>query len=250
MSLQNLLNQFLGGQDSAQNVDTSSAVNLKTVAGSVTEKFGGLGTGAALGGIAALLIGNKKARSFAGSAAKVGGAALVGGLAFKAFKNWQGSKASAAQSSAHTASNASNDFNAVNQQAASIGSFETEVGNNTAFQLTLIKAMIAAAKADGHIDDAEQNRIFDAVDGMPSSGEFKHMMMDLLRTPATIDQLVAETQNLEQKTEMYLISCFAIDEDNEAERLYLKQLATSLGLPPELVLEIQQQANQAALEAA
>ena len=192
MSLQNLLNQFLGGQDSSQNKDTSSAVNLKTVAGSVTNKLGGLGTGAALGGIAALLIGNKKARSFAGSAAKVGGAALVGGLAFKAFKNWQANKTAVTN----------NAFNVTTQEAASVGSFEAEVGNNTAFQLTLIKAMIAAAKADGHIDDVEQNRIFDAVDGMPSSAEFKHMMMDLLRTPATIDQLVAETHNVEQKTEI------------------------------------------------
>lgn len=244
MSLQNLLNQFLGSQDSSQ-IDTSSAVNLKTVAGSVTDKLGGLGTGAALGGIAALLIGNKKARKFAGSAAKVGGAALVGGLAFKAFKNWQANKVNSNQPPP-----ADNAFNVAKPEATNVGSFESEVGNNTAFQLTLIKAMIAAAKADGHIDDVEQNRIFDAVEGMPSSGEFKHMMMDLLRTPVTIDQLVAETNSVEQKTEVYLISCFAIDEDNDAERLYLKQLATQLKLPPELALEIQQQAKQAALEAA
>lgn len=247
MSFQNLLNQFLGGQDSSHNADTSSAVNLKTVAGSVTEKFGGLGTGAAIGGIAALLMSNKKARSFAGSAAKVGGAALVGGLAFKAFKNWQANKANVPQPAAVVTDNA---FSVANQEATSVGSFESEVGNNTAFQLTLIKAMIAAAKADGHIDDVEQNRIFDAVEGMPSSGEFKHMMMDLLRTPATVDQLAAETHSVEQKTEVYLVSCFAIDEDNDAERLYLKQLATRLELPPELALEIQQQAKQAALEVA
>ena len=244
MNIQNLLNQFLGGQDSQQNADTSSAVNLKTVAGNVTEKFGGLGTGAAIGGIAALLMSNKKARSFAGSAAKVGGAALVGGLAFKAFKNWQNSSPEISQSVSQPTGGYEG-----GQIAASTSSFEAEV-NNTQFQLTLIKAMIAAAKADGHIDNIEQNRIFDTVDGMPSSGEFKHMMMDLLRSPITIQDLVLETHNLEQKTEVYLISCFAIDEDNEAEKMYLQQLAKALELPYDLVLEIKQQANQAVLQAA
>lgn len=244
MNIQNLLNQFLGGQDSQQNADTSSAVNLKTVAGNVTEKFGGLGTGAAIGGIAALLMSNKKARSFAGSAAKVGGAALVGGLAFKAFKNWQNSSPEISQSVSQPTGGYEG-----GQIAASTSSFEAEV-NNTQFQLTLIKAMIAAAKADGHIDNVEQNRIFDTVDGMPSSGEFKHMMMDLLRSPITIQDLVLEIHNLEQKTEVYLISCFAIDEDNEAEKMYLQQLAKALELPNDLALEIKQQANQAVLQAA
>ena len=245
MNIQNLLNQFLGGQDSQQNADTSSAVNLKTVAGNVTEKFGGLGTGAAIGGIAALLMSNKKARSFAGSAAKVGGAALVGGLAFKAFKNWQNSSPEISQSVSQPTGGYEG-----GQIAASTSSFEAEVDDNTQFQLTLIKAMIAAAKADGHIDNVEQNRIFDTVDGMPSSGEFKHMMMDLLRSPITIQDLVLEIHNLEQKTEVYLISCFAIDEDNEAEKMYLQQLAKALELPNDLALEIKQQANQAVLQAA
>lgn len=245
MNIQNLLNQFLGGQDSQQNADTSSAVNLKTVAGNVTEKFAGLGKGAAIGGIAALLMSNKKARSFAGSAAKVGGAALVGGLAFKAFKNWQNSSPGISQSVSQPTGGYEG-----GQIAASTSSFEAEVDDNTQFQLTLIKAMIAAAKADGHIDNVEQNRIFDTVDGMPSSGEFKHMMMDLLRSPITIQDLVLETHNLEQKTEVYLISCFAIDEDNEAEKRYLQQLAKALELPNDLASEIKQQANQAVLQAA
>ena len=245
MNIHNLLNQFLGGQNSSNNDESGPSANLKNIAENVTDKFGGLGTGAALGGIAALLIGNKKARSFAGSAAKVGGAALVGGLAFKAFKNWQGSQSSIPQQASPYSTG-----NELAKIVPSSSSFDAEVDDNTQFQLTLVKAMIAAAKADGHIDDTEQNRIFDTVDGMPSSGEFKHMMMDLLRSPITIEDLVLETNGVEQKTEVYLISCFAIDEDNEAERLYLQRLARALELPNDLALEIQQQANQAALQAA
>lgn len=45
--------------------------------------------GAAAGGVMGLLVGSKKGRKFAGKAAAVGGAALIGGIAFKAYKNWQ-----------------------------------------------------------------------------------------------------------------------------------------------------------------
>ncbi|MEM8665240.1 MAG: DUF533 domain-containing protein, partial [Pseudomonadota bacterium] len=45
----------------------------------------GLITGAAAGGLAGLLLGSKKPRKIAGTALKVGGVALVGGLAYKAW---------------------------------------------------------------------------------------------------------------------------------------------------------------------
>jgi uncharacterized membrane protein YebE (DUF533 family) len=110
--------------------------------------------------------------------------------------------------------------------------------------------MVAAVKADGHIDDVEQSRIFDAVEDMPSSSDFKYMMMDLLRYPASIEELVREVKTVEQKSELYLISCFAIDIDHEAESQYLSQLASALGLPSELAFELRQQADHAVLQAA
>lgn len=244
MNVTNLLNQFLGGQSISQGGRTSAASGLKNMAGNVSNKMGGLGTGAAIGGIAALLVGSKKARNFAGSAATVGGAALLGGLAFKAFKNWQHSKTSA-QSTLKQSPEFTQD-----RLPQSVDAFEGEVSSNAVFQLTLVKAMIAAAKADGHIDDIEQSRIFDAVDEMPSSSDFKYMMMDLLRYPSSIEELVREVKTVEQKSELYLISCFVIDIDHEAQSEYLNQLSSALGLPNELAFELQQQADHAALQAA
>ncbi len=162
----------------------------------------------------------------------MGGAALVGGLAFKAFKNWQASKAQQPASGV--------DGQTLPKTAAA---FENELQSDSGFQLTLVKAMIAAAKADGHIDEVEQTRIFDAVEEMPSSSDFKFMMMDLLRYPSSVQELASEVNSLEQKTELYLISCFAIDVDNDAESRYLGELANALGLPNSLALELQQQAN-------
>ncbi|MGR6873302.1 tellurite resistance TerB family protein [Pseudomonas sp. HK3] len=244
MNLQNLLNQFLGGHNVAQDSRVPTASGFKEMATNLSNKMGDLGTGAAVGGIAALLVSSKKARSFAGSAAMVGGAALLGGLAFKAFKNWQRSKLSA-QSTLQQ----SPEFSQA-RLTQSVDTFENEVSANAEFQLTLVKAMIAAAKADGHIDDVEQSRIFDAVEEMPSSSDFKYMMMDLLRYPSSIKELVCEVKTVEQKSELYLISCFAIDVDHEAESQYLSQLASALGLPSELAFELRQQADHAVLQAA
>ena len=48
-----------------------------------------LGSGAALGGLGALVLGTGTGRSLAGSAIKLGGLALIGGLAYKAYQNYQ-----------------------------------------------------------------------------------------------------------------------------------------------------------------
>ena len=47
-----------------------------------------LGAGAALGGLGALVLGTGAGRALAASAAKLGGLALIGGLAYKAYQNY------------------------------------------------------------------------------------------------------------------------------------------------------------------
>ena len=48
-----------------------------------------LGAGAALGGLGALILGTGAGRALAGSAVRLGGLALIGGLAYKAYQNYQ-----------------------------------------------------------------------------------------------------------------------------------------------------------------
>src|SRR5262249_10080362 len=48
-----------------------------------------LGAGAALGGLGALVLGTGAGRSLAGSAVKFGSLALIGGLAYQAYQNYQ-----------------------------------------------------------------------------------------------------------------------------------------------------------------
>lgn len=87
---QKLLDQFMGSnaQNQSQNTDAPTASG-----GGIPDAFKGFGGGLAAGGLAGLLLGTKKGRKMAGSAAKIGGVAVLGGLAYKAYNDWQASKA-------------------------------------------------------------------------------------------------------------------------------------------------------------
>ncbi|MGD8572708.1 MAG: tellurite resistance TerB family protein [Gammaproteobacteria bacterium] len=232
MSMQNLLNQFLGTGGSNTNPgDMGNGISgtLNNLAGKIP---GGLAGGAAAGGIMALLVSNKSARKFAGTAATYGGAAVLGGLAYKAFQGWRQNR------------NNSGNINATGQYAV-----EPAETLSVEFQLTLIKAMIAAAKADGHIDNTEQQRIFDAVQEMNLTAEMKALIFDLLRQPIPIQELANGARNMEQKSELYLASCLVIDPDHPDEMAHLENLARALELPEELPQHLQWQAQQAMSQA-
>ena len=85
---QKLLDQFLGSNSQDQNADAPARSGS-----GIPDAFKGFGGGLAAGGLAGLLLGTKKGRKMAGTAAKVGVVAVLGGLAYKAYNVWQSSKA-------------------------------------------------------------------------------------------------------------------------------------------------------------
>lgn len=221
MNLQSIMNQFSG----STTADNTSSQMITSRLGQVSNMLpGGLAGGAMAGGVMALLLGNKSTRRFAGTAATYGGAALLGGLAYKAYKNWQEGKS-------HKTYITENSFTSPDIMSAD-------------YQLTLIKAMIASARADGHIDASERQRIYDALGKMDLSMEHKALIFDLLHQPITVSEIALGAINLEQKTELYLVSCMIIDPDHPAERAHLTELAEVLNLPSELAQQLQLQAQQ------
>lgn len=231
MNIQNLLNQFMG-QGDGSTAGGSSSSGLSSITNAIP---GGLVGCAAAGGIIALLVGSKSARKFAGKAAGYGGAAVLGGLAFKAYSSWQQDKPQSAQP-------------VDSQTTANMDSFVSEQTLSNNFQFTLVKAMISAAKSDGHIDAVEQKKIFDTADKMQLSSELKAVVFDLLQAPSSVEELASEAVSLEQKTEVYLASCLAIDIDHPAEKQHIDRLANALNLPAGLDIHIQNKAKQALLE--
>lgn len=245
MSLNQLFNQFIGSANPAQADPSAGAQNSGSTLSKITSQIpGGLAGGAAAGGIVALLMGNKSARKIAGKAATYGGAAMLGGLAFKAYQNWQGNSAAQTESTASVPPGAQSEH-AFHQQALADTS-----SKQSPFELTLIKAMIAAAKADGHIDAQEQGRIFDTVEQMNMSAQHKGIIFDFLQKDIPVAELVAGINSIEMKSELYLASCLVIDPDHPAERAHLDQLATALQIPADLSQQLEWQAQQAFSEAA
>lgn len=220
-----LLEQFLGTQVPG----TSGSVRDK--AGQVADlaKRNPLATGA----IAAAILGTRTGRKLAGNAVTVGGIAAIAGLGYLAYKNYKSGQAPQAPEQSEA-----REPELLPPPAGSPFHPQSSAMSNS-FALTLVQAMIAAAKADGHIDDAERARIMEKVKISGLDDEAEAFLEKELADPVDLDTLVAAAQTEEQKVELYTASRLAIDPDNRAERGYLDMLAGRLGLPDALVDHIE-----------
>lgn len=229
--------------------DLNKLVSSLSSGGVVSGFAGGL-AGTALAGA----LTGKKGRKLAGSALKVGAVAAVGGLAYTAYRRYRNQAAGAGQEPAAAARPGPaadlpsapaeqhwGDINADRFAAA----IENDGG---AGGLLLLRAMIAAAYSDGHIDAAEQNRIFAEVDRMRLTSEEKALLFDELKSPLSMQALVQSVPSQEAAVEVYAASLVAIDETTADGQLYLRSLATALSLPNELVISLYEQAELVRME--
>jgi uncharacterized membrane protein YebE (DUF533 family) len=161
-----------------------------------------------------------------GNLAKAGAVAAVGGLAWSAWQNYQKSQPGAPASS--------EDAFVPPPQA----SYQREELGKS-----LVRAMIAAAKADGQIDADEKSRIFQRLEAMPLSAEEKAFVFDELSSPLDIEAVVARADTPEHASEIYAASLVAMKPDTPTERAYLDALAFKLKLAPALVAEIHRTAG-------
>lgn len=230
MDARTLLDQLLqSGRDLADQARSAAEKKLDIPAeGPDREaKLEGIGKGVALGGLLALLIGTQTGRQVTGSAVKVGGLAAIGGLAYKAFRDWQaqGGEAPAASAGA-----------AIDQLAGPQAEQRSQM---------LLKAMIAAANADGHIDDKERAQIDQQLTALPIDTPTIDFLRDELAKAASPVEIAAHADTPEVAVEIYLVSLAVIDDRNERERAYLQQLAAELKLDPALVATLELQAGKA-----
>nr|CAD6407862.1 hypothetical protein REQ54_00323 [Rhizobium sp. Q54] len=227
-----LLDQFLGPQMSGKSGDLLGRAG----------QFGDIARNNPwkTAGIAAALLGTKTGRKLAGNVATVGGIAAIAGLGYLAYKNYQSGQSP--QTVAHKEPQilpppSDSPFN---PQSSAL---------TNDFALTLIRAMIAAAKADGHIDAAERANIMDKVHAVDLGSEAEAFIAQELANPVDIDDLVAAARTEEQKVELYTATRLTIDPDTRAERGYLDLLAGRLGLPDALLDHIDATVSAAKVEA-
>lgn len=235
-----LLDRFLGqvqggdGASSPQAGDAGGALGaVQQAAGQfdlqgMLQGKGGILAGAAAGGLAGLLLGGKKSRKMAGTALKVGGVALVGGLAYKAWRDWQENKTPAAPHSAPASPP---------QLPSPAGTvfLPDARADQEDLSLALIRAMIAAAKADGHIDEAERGRIATQLNAVDLDSDQRAFIEAELAKPLDVGAVAAGATSPERAAEIYAASLLAIDPSGAAEKGYLAMLAARMDLDPKLV---------------
>lgn len=186
----------------------------------------------AAGALAAILLGTGTGRDVAGSALKLGGIAAVAGLAYKAYQNYQSGKAPA------EATQASGGELLPPPEDSSFHP-ETAPQGEHEFALVLVRAMIAAARADGHIDDAERARITEKLSLSGMNSDTQEFLTNELKAPVDLDALVAAAVTDAQKVELYTASRLTIEPKTRAERGYLDLLAGRLKLPDSLIDHIE-----------
>jgi uncharacterized membrane protein YebE (DUF533 family) len=96
----------------------------------------------------------------------------------------------------------------------------------------LIRAMIAAAHADGKIDAEERSRVLERALSAGLSPATQQFLLAQLNAPAALSEIVAHTRE-SLKRETYGASLMAITNDTEEEKQYLAALAAGLGLSAE-----------------
>lgn len=196
--------------------------------------MGGLAGGALAGGLVSVLLGSKGIRKLGGNALTYGGLAVVGALAYSAYRNWQ------AQQSGQPAP-----APVQPGQPLALPPPDTPFhpahapGGEGTLALTLLHAMIAAAKADGHVDAEERARIVGRLDDIGLSAEDRGFLEEELAAPVDIDRLVREATTPAVAAEIYAASLLVITPDHPAEQAYLQLLAARLGLDPGLKLELE-----------
>jgi uncharacterized membrane protein YebE (DUF533 family) len=187
----------------------------------------------ALGGLAGSLLGSvlTGGKVRAGGLVKAGGLATVGYLAYQAWQRHQ------AQKTGQPAPALNNVLNPATP-AALPAAFDLTSAPKSSQALRVIQAMVAAAKADGVVDNAEHERIFDRLKNAQLATEDQDYVHKLLTQPLDIETVVRGVDSPELASEIYAASMMAVHPASRAEQAYLQMLAARLNLEPGLVAEL------------
>ncbi|MFT8211254.1 MAG: tellurite resistance TerB family protein [Symbiopectobacterium sp.] len=183
---------------------------------------------AAFGGLAGVLLANKSTRKLLGSLGK--NALIIGGSAAAGVVLWNQYK------------------KRVRDTHAADADFGVQSSSDNVRARRLIMALVFAAKSNGHIDAAEQQRIKENVQELQLGAEAETWIQEAIDQP--LDVLLARgVKNEDEVLEVYFLSCAVIDIDHFMEKNYLNALAQELKIPADVCESIGNgvQAKRAAL---
>jgi uncharacterized membrane protein YebE (DUF533 family) len=219
-----LLGGLLGGGGSnVGRAGGGSAGGLGGLGGLLGGLLGG-GAGGGLGGaLGGALGGGTQSRSGGSNYAAL---ASLGMMAYQAYQAWQRSQASAAPQQ-------------IPQTANLLAGSEVEEHSHA-----VLRALIAAAKADGRIDEAEKHLISSEIGKHTDDPQLQQWLDAEVAKPLDPAEVAQSAQgDPAVAAEMYLASVMLVDDQQDAERRYLDELAAALQIDPDLQVHLEQQAK-------
>ena len=182
---------------------------------------GGAGTVLGVGALAAL-VGSGLPKKAVKAAALVG----AGAIAMNFYQKWAASR---------------------NQAAAEGAPAEASTFPSTDDPATLLimRAIVYAARADGHIDDAERERIRKLSRQFLQGADAPALVERLMDEPLNPEVLASQMQSREQCEDLYRLSCLVIDIDHFMERSYLDNLASALGIAKDAQAALEKESGEA-----
>lgn len=188
-------------------------------------------TGLAAGALAVLL--GQKTDS---SLAKLGGMATLGTIAFKAFRRWQEQQVASTET-------INRSLGAIPPAQISAPSIDNTVSVETEHvSRALLVAMIAAAKADGHIQDDEKVQLDQHLAQLTDAQDHAWFQAELNR-PVDPSYVASYANDTHLAAQMYALSVAMCNNHNFMEKAYLDELAKQLALDAELKAEIESQVH-------
>ena len=229
LNAKSLLDSLIGGLGQASG--GKGAKGLTDTARDAWDKQSTLGKGAIAGGLLGVLL-TSGGRRMLGTGIKVGGMAAIGGLAYKAYEDWK-------------VGQGGSDAAALPPPGSAFDPGDGEDADRLAVHL--LQAVIAVAKADGHVTPDERARIDGQLTNLGLEDEAAALIAAELDAPFDVDRIAALAGSEAEATQIYAVSLLAIDPDNTEEKAYLAALARRLNLDPSLVQSLHAQATKLAM---
>jgi uncharacterized membrane protein YebE (DUF533 family) len=183
-------------------------------------------TTAALTGLAALLLGTKGGRDATMGAAKLGGLAAIGAVAYKALRNHQEGRP------------LGEGVPGLEQlTAAPEDSPFSEAAHTKDSALLLVRTMIAAAAADGVVDSTERVQILKELEQSGLESEAAQFLDNEVRNPVTIADIV-EGVGSSKDLALQAYAAANLVATSTSEKSFLADLGKALALDPDLVARI------------
>ena len=238
MNTSDLLEQLLRAGQGSMSQRGAGGASAQGGLGDLGGLLGGLlggGGGAAsaggggLGGLLGGLLGGGSpmggaAPSRSGGGTNYAALASLGMMAFQAYQAWQRSQAAAPQQAPRTVD--------------LLAGPEVEAHSHA-----ILRALIAAAKADGRIDDAEKQMISTEIGRHTGDPQLQQWLDAEVAKPLDASEVAQSATDPGMAAEMYLASVMLVDDQQDAERNYLDELAAALNIDPDLQVHLEQQAK-------